>query len=181
MIHNKISNELEKYQILQNLDLSKNKQSVYICSPFSAQTEQGFIKNMQNAREYTYFISKYMGYRAIAPHAWLPALLNDNIPEERSLALKIGLELLDKCSELFVCSDRISNGMKGEIKYALERGILIRVFDVNILNELRLIAKTVKLPHRFMYDKLNTELALLIKANTDSFERDEKCKCPFRR
>ena len=63
--------------------------------------------------------------RQVAPHAYLPYLLDDMVPEERALALKFGLKLLGLCSQVVVYGSRISNGMKNEIAAAEQLGIPI--------------------------------------------------------
>ncbi|MDR0819537.1 MAG: hypothetical protein LBN43_08215 [Oscillospiraceae bacterium] len=49
--------------------------------------------------------------------------LDENEPEERKQALKLGLGLLSKCDELWVAGDRISEGMRGEIRAAVRMNI----------------------------------------------------------
>lgn len=46
---------------------------------------------------------------ARAPHAFLPMLLCDGVPSERAIALKFGIELLERSDVLLVCGNRISN------------------------------------------------------------------------
>ncbi len=55
--------------------------------------------------------------------------LDDAIPEERSLGLSMGLELLKRCDEVWVFGNKITEGMESEIKAALELNILIQYFD----------------------------------------------------
>ena len=63
------------------------------------------------------------GDRAVAPHAYLPYLLDDSDPEQRALALEFGLKLLAMCSRIVVFGNRISSGMSGEIEAAKAKGI----------------------------------------------------------
>lgn len=53
-------------------------------------------------------------------------MLNDAVAEERALALTLGHTLLANCAEIWVCGERISSGMVGEIAYAEARDIRIR-------------------------------------------------------
>ena len=70
-------------------------------------------------------VARLFGCRAVATHAYLPLLLDDNDPAERELALEFGIKLLATCDALIVCGARITSGMAGEIKKAMELGIPI--------------------------------------------------------
>ena len=98
--------------------------NVYVCSPLSAPTREGVMKNMEKAKEYcAKAVSYYDGKAsAFAPHAYLPHMLDDNISWQRKLALDFGLAVLEQCDVIAVCGDRISNGMRGEIEKAKELG-----------------------------------------------------------
>lgn len=98
---------------------------LYVCSPLSAPSWLEITENMNKARYYSMTVSQYHGCRAMAPHAWLPLLLDDNDPAERELALDFGLKLLETCDGLVVCGKRITNGMRGEIESAVKLGIPI--------------------------------------------------------
>ncbi len=101
----------------------KKNDLVYICSPLSAPTEQGIRKNMEKAAYYAGLVSGVTGCRAIAPHSFLPEYLDDNIPEEREAALAFGLSILKLSKAVIVCGNRISSGMRGEIRLAGELDI----------------------------------------------------------
>ncbi len=49
-----------------------------------------------HGKEYMHYAAKEMGLAARAPHAYLPMLLCDRIPNERALALQFGLRLLEE-------------------------------------------------------------------------------------
>ena len=86
---------------------------VYVCSPYKGDTEN----NVERAREYCrQVIAK--GYIPIAPHIYFTQFMNDNNYAERLKALDMNTELLKECSELWVFSDTVSDGMKAEIKQA---------------------------------------------------------------
>lgn len=91
----------------------------YVCSPLSAPTRAEITVNSQRARTYMAMCEREFGCRAVAPHAYLPYLLDDSNPEERALALSFGASLLALCDRLVIYGDRISSGMKEEIE---ERG-----------------------------------------------------------
>ncbi len=106
-----------------------NKDLVYVCSPLSAHTEKGITENMLRAKKYVRIISERFNCRAIAPHSFLPEFLDDNVPEERELGLKFGLDLIKLCKKMYVCGDVISNGMRKEIELARSLGIPIVRWD----------------------------------------------------
>lgn len=95
----------------------------YVCSPLSAPTRAEMLANAAKPSTYMMKAEDEFGDRAVAPHAYLPYLLDDTVPEERALALEFGQKLLAMCTRLVVYGDRISNGMSAEIKKAKELGI----------------------------------------------------------
>lgn len=97
----------------------------YVCSPLSAPTRAEMLANAAKASTYMIWAEQEFGDRAVAPHAYLPYLLDDRNPEERALALEFGQKLLALCSRMVVYGSRISTGMQGEIKRAEELGIPI--------------------------------------------------------
>lgn len=56
----------------------------YVCSPLSAPTRAEITVNAQRARTYMTMCEREFGCRAVAPHAYLPYLLDDSNPEEQS-------------------------------------------------------------------------------------------------
>lgn len=94
------------------------KKLVFICSPLAGDIE----KNIRLANDYC---RKAVAYDVIplAPHTIFTQYLDDNIEAERRLGMKMGIELLNRCNELWVCGPRISPGMKTEIAYARNNGI----------------------------------------------------------
>ena len=102
--------------------------TAYVCSPCSDSSKKMVYQNMRAARYYMYYVLGEMCMTAKAPHAYLPALFSDAIHSERALALRIGLQVLETSDLVFVCGDRISSGMRGEIEHAAKLGIPIQVF-----------------------------------------------------
>jgi hypothetical protein len=97
---------------------------IYVCSPLRGNVE----RNIRKAIGYSRFV--YMkGGVPIAPHAYLTLFLDDNIKEEREAGLKMGLQLLKVCNELWAFGNKISEGMAMEIKAAKEMGIKVCRFD----------------------------------------------------
>lgn len=92
---------------------------VYICSPCRGDYEN----NIQRAKEYSR-AAAMQGCIPITPHIFLTQFMDDTIPAERELALKMGRELVLMCSELWAFGlDHPSAGMAAEIELARERGI----------------------------------------------------------
>lgn len=98
----------------------REKEMAYICSPLSAPTMDEIRVNMERARTYMQLISKVFRCRAVAPHAYLPELLDDRVSWERKLGLEVGMKLLEHSQALIVCSTVISHGMQAEIERARE-------------------------------------------------------------
>jgi hypothetical protein len=97
---------------------------VYIASPFAGDT----ARNIERAREYCRF-AVCKGYIPLAPHLHYPQFMDDGNAAQRKLGLRFALILLGKCDELWVCGDRISDGMSREIAKAKRRGMPIRYLD----------------------------------------------------
>lgn len=109
--------------IVRNTDIK----IVYIASPFAGNiaTNVAFAKSAAK-----YAIAK--GMAPYIPHLTLPAVLNDNDPEERALGIKLNCEILSRCDELWVFRYHgISADMKAEINYAKEKGIPTRFLDID--------------------------------------------------
>ena len=102
---------------------------IYICSPCRSDSAEGIRRNMKAARVYMFYTYIHFASIPVAPHAYLPILLNDLFEEERALALSLGLQFVENCDKLFVCGDQLSNGMYGEIAEAVKRKIPVLVFD----------------------------------------------------
>ena len=79
----------------------------YVCSPLSAPTRAEIMVNAQRARTYMTMCEREFGCRAVAPHAYLPYLLDDSNPEERALALSFGDSLFILTSP-YSCCDVLS-------------------------------------------------------------------------
>ena len=96
---------------------------VYICSPFSGDTDG----NTQKARRYCRFAVRN-GCIPLAPHLLFPQFMDDTKPTERNLALFMDIVLLGKCDQLWVFGKDISAGMAAEIGKAETKNMTIRYF-----------------------------------------------------
>ena len=121
----------------QFLKPNRHQKKVYVCSPYSDPDPEVQLDNMRRARLYMLYANEHMGYLARAPHAYLPMLVCDSIPTERAMALRFGLELLERSDLLLVCGTTLSKGMKGEITHAAKLGIPIHVFDDDLYVQVR--------------------------------------------
>jgi len=99
---------------------------VYIASPYRGDTEI----NIMRAKRYSRFAARQSAV-PICPHIYLTLFLDDNIPEEREAGLYLGIQMLKKCSEIWVFGSKISDGMQKEIDFAKKNNILIKYFDHN--------------------------------------------------
>ena len=98
----------------------RERELCYIASPLRGDVEG----NIQNAMRYCAKAVEE-GYIPIAPHAMYRGMFNDEIPAQRAAALDIGLQLMERCSHIWVCGDVVSEGMRGEIELARRRGMLL--------------------------------------------------------
>lgn len=97
---------------------------IYVCSPLRGDVEG----NVEKAKGYCKKVIEE-GHIPIAPHVAYQGILNDDIPKERRKALKIGLEILKKCDEVWVFGHFISEGMKGEVEAARQIGMPVRYWE----------------------------------------------------
>ena len=113
------------------------RKRAYVCSPFRADTREQREKNLRTARAYMFYANKKMNMNAAAPHAYMPLLLCDEIPAERAIALRFGLEILEQSDVMLICGNRLSNGMRGEIVKAALLRMPITVFDEGLYLEVQ--------------------------------------------
>lgn len=96
------------------------KKKIYVCSPC-----KGDIKNnVEKARLYSKYVAR-KGFIPFTPHLYFTDFLDDSKPEERKIGLRLALEWLFQCDELWYFGEIISDGMKNEIEIAKKLGIKI--------------------------------------------------------
>lgn len=122
--------DLVPYKAILNVNREKKAESksafrplVYICSPFSGDIEG----NKQKAAEFAHFAYK-QGCIPMTPHLLFP-FMNDESKEERALALHMDIVLMGKCQEVWVLSEKITEGMAAEIDKATRRHQTVRYFN----------------------------------------------------
>ncbi len=119
-----------EHEALSRVEKEEKKKSyvyrpmVYICSPYAGDTEE----NMKEARRFSRFAVD-CGCLPITPHLFFPQFMDDNNPDDRKLAFDLNYILLNKCSQIWVFGDIVSEGMEIEIRNAKRKSILIRYFN----------------------------------------------------
>jgi len=100
---------------------------VYIASPLRADTDEEMERNRKNAVEYCRQARNIGTFSSEMIVPVSPILnfqyLDESKPDERRSALNMGLAMLSKCDELWVAGDRISEGMRGELRAAVRMNI----------------------------------------------------------
>lgn len=99
---------------------------VFICSPFGGDV----AGNTEKARTYMRFAIQ-MNTTPIAPHLLYPQVLDDTASDQRDVGIGFGLVWLNKCREVWVFGNHISEGMRREIFHAKKRRIPVRYFTEN--------------------------------------------------
>lgn len=94
---------------------------VYICSPYAGDIES----NTRFAKAACRYAAEH-GFAPVAVHLLYPQILDDSIPAQREIGIRMGLRVLASCDELWICGSRISHGMSCEIAEAERLGIPIR-------------------------------------------------------
>lgn len=100
-----------------------NMEKVYVCSQYG--TRGNRETNLEFAKLFCGAVIEE-GKIPICPHLFYSQVLNDEVESQRAAGLRIGLGLLEDCSELRIFS-RLSDGMKGEILKAEELGIPVTI------------------------------------------------------
>lgn len=94
---------------------------IYVASPYAGDVK----KNIEFTKQACRYVME-QGHAFFAPHLLYPQLLDDASPRERQAGLDMGIAMLPRCDELWVCGDRISPGMAQEIEQAKALGMPIR-------------------------------------------------------
>ena len=91
---------------------------VYICTPFSGDIEG----NTKKAQEYCREAVKE-NCTPIAPHLLYPQILDDSNPAEREKGIRMGLNILEVCDEVWVFGQELTAGMSREVELAGQKKI----------------------------------------------------------
>jgi hypothetical protein len=83
---------------------------VFICHPFQNKKE-----NLEKTKLYC-LLALEEHYNPISPALYYSQLLDDGDVNERKLGQICGLDILETCSELWICGNEITEGMSKEIE-----------------------------------------------------------------
>ena len=86
---------------------------VYIAHALSGAWDEG----VKAAKEYA-FRAATIGCMPIVPYALMDGLLDDTIEDERNLGMQLDIRQLINCDEIWLCGERISEGMEKEREIA---------------------------------------------------------------
>ena len=104
-------------------------QKVYVCSQYG--TRGNRETNLEFAKLFCMAVVEEEKI-PICPHLFYAGVLNDDVESQRAAGLRMGLELLEGCSELRIFS-RLSEGMKAEILRAEELGIPVTIGNLGYI------------------------------------------------
>jgi hypothetical protein len=96
---------------------------VYIAHALSGDWEGG----VRAAKGYAYAAAR-AGYLPVVPYVLMDGILDDTDPEERALGMKLDIDQLRACDEIWLCGERVSAGMKAELAVADDLGLAYRRF-----------------------------------------------------
>lgn len=111
--------------------LGTHPRSVFICSsyrptiPDKACRDSELEANIDRARR-ACRIAVALGFLPLAPHLYFTRFLDDNTAHERQTGIRLAMQWLEDASEVWVIGDKVSTGMKAEIKKATELGKNVR-------------------------------------------------------
>ena len=104
---------------------------VFICSPYKGRTEEEQARNIRLTRKYCKFANA-LGFTPFAPHLLYPQFLDDTIISERDAGITCGLDILQLCTELWVCGTNITDGMRREIQFAKLCDIPVKEVQIDL-------------------------------------------------
>lgn len=109
----------------------QERKLIYVASPYGSPTREGIERNLEFVKKAGKAVIAG-GHSPVIVHMMYPALLDDDVPEERALGCAMDLQILELCHALaYYAANGVSRGMDGEIRYALERGIPVyRLADI---------------------------------------------------
>ena len=144
------------------------KRFIYICSPCRGDMEKNITKAQDYCRE---AVELFPDVVPIAPHVYCTQFLDNTNPKEQALGMELGIALLDMCSEIWVYDmNNLSEGMRAEIEYAKEHGILIKtaaeiydaveIYKSQTAQETELGDALIVLPTRYTVGSMNGIMAV---------------------
>jgi len=100
---------------------------VFICSPYRGDVE----KNIKLAKLAAGLVI-FRGDIPIIPHLYFSQFLKEDNQPERIEGIKMGVELMKDCDELWIVGTNITAGMEFELKTAKEIKITVKLYDENL-------------------------------------------------
>ena len=100
---------------------------IYVCSPYKTTDFSTREENIEKAKTYASFVAGH-GHAPFVAHLAICSFLDDDKPLERRLGMEIDKVILDRCDELWIFGEYISEGMAHEIAHAARKGLPIRRF-----------------------------------------------------
>ena len=107
--------------------MSKRK-LIYLAHPVSPYGDRTLEMNLQQAEAWLRWAILTKDVYAIAPYIGMCYALDEDDPQHRLKGLEIDMEVLGRCDELWLCGEKITEGMKVERSYAGSCGIDSRDF-----------------------------------------------------
>lgn len=101
---------------------------VYIAHPVSGDVEA----NLASAARWVRWAAVRMGVAPVAPYITFCAVLDDDDEADRALGMRCDLAILRKCDEVWLCGERVSEGMAGERDHAHANGIRVYRFTAMV-------------------------------------------------
>lgn len=98
---------------------------VYLAHPVSGDTPA----NLESAAQWVRWASRLSGVVPLAPYFQSVAAFSELNPSEREEGFQHGLKVLRSCQELWVCGEKITDGMRREIYCAQGWQIPVVYFD----------------------------------------------------
>ncbi len=102
----------------------RSMKKVFICSPYRGDVK----KHVEQARYYSR-MAAVCGYCPVTPHLFFPQFLKDDDPQERIKAIKLGIELMKVCDEVWVHGSHVSSGMAYELEAAKSLQLPVKLHD----------------------------------------------------
>ena len=108
----------------------RSRPKVYVVSRYAGDIEKHVAAAVRCCR---YAIRK--GFMPVASHLMYPAILRDDVPEERVMGTQFGLALLAVCDEVWIFDDGtgMSDGMAAEESEARRLGKPIHYYSLEVI------------------------------------------------
>ena len=98
---------------------------VYICSPYRAEDDAQFERQLKYTRELAR-TEVFKGHNVVVPHLYYPQFLDDNDDNERTLGMLSAINTMNYCDKIVVgIKYGKSVGMLAEIAHAESNNMLI--------------------------------------------------------